>query len=78
MRKISTHLVIADHRLPFDHEFNWEDEQILDKEMNYYKRLRSEKYYISDHKKERNLQTDTEFLEHAYTSIFNNFQENCL
>ena len=52
MRKISTYLVIADHRLPFDHEFDWwEDVQILDKEMNYYKRLTSEKYYISDQKR---------------------------
>jgi len=31
--------VITDHRLQWNHEFDWDDVRVLDKKMNYKKRL---------------------------------------
>jgi len=36
------HSVITNHRLQFNHDFDWDNSKILDKEKYYYKRLISE------------------------------------
>jgi len=38
-KKASKHSVITDHRLELNHEFDWENPTILDKEKFYYRRL---------------------------------------
>jgi len=58
----SKHSVIAEHIHKFNHEFDWDNTQILDFETNYNKRLISEMIYIKEQKKSINLQTDTEML----------------
>ncbi|KYM94600.1 hypothetical protein ALC62_14773 [Cyphomyrmex costatus] len=62
----STRSVITDHRLQFNHDFQWEDVRILDEEPNYRKRLN-----IKKQKHSLNLQTDTEGLHDSYISIVN-------
>jgi len=64
------HSVITNHRLQFNHDFDWNNPKILDKEKYYYKRLISEMINIKLQKNALNLQTDTEFLQHACTSKF--------
>jgi len=41
-KKTSKHSVITDHRLELNHEFDWDNPTILDKEKYYYRRLTSE------------------------------------
>jgi len=41
-KKTSNHSVITEHRLESDHEFDWDNSIILDKEKHYNKRLISE------------------------------------
>jgi len=41
-KKTSNHSVITEHRLEFNHEFEWDNLIILDKEKQYYRRLISE------------------------------------
>jgi len=43
--------VITDYHLLFNHEFDWNDVEVLDEEMNYKKRLISEMIHI---KKQQN------------------------
>jgi len=38
-KKTSNHSVIMDHRLKFNHDFDWDNPLILDKEKHYYKKL---------------------------------------
>lgn len=70
-RNISTHSVITDHRLQFNHEFDWDDVKILDRERYLGKRLISEMMFIKRQNNSLNLQSDTEYLHHAYVSILN-------
>jgi len=66
-KKTSNHSVITEHRIEFNHEFEWENPIILDKEKQYYRRLISEMIYI--------LQTDTDVLEHVYVEILNRIKK---
>jgi hypothetical protein len=70
IRRNTTNLsVITEHRLDFNHDFDWENVEILDKERFLSKRLVSEMLYIKLQKNGLNSQADTEFLHHAYVSI---------
>ena len=60
---------ITDHKLSFNHDFNWENIKILDRERYLGRRLVSEMLQMQNNS--RNLQSDTEFLHHAYISILN-------
>ena len=62
-------LVTTDHRLSLSHDFTWENVKILDCERYLGKRLVSEMLHIQMQNNSLNLQSDTEFLHHAY--IFN-------
>ncbi|XP_029674258.1 uncharacterized protein LOC115242254 [Formica exsecta] len=70
-RNTSQLSVITDHRL-MNHEFDWENVEILDEESILNKRLISEMLFIRHQKNSLNRQTDTEYLHHAYTLIVEN------
>ncbi|KYN04663.1 hypothetical protein ALC62_04467 [Cyphomyrmex costatus] len=63
--------VITEHRINFDHNFKWNDVQILDIESSYYKRLVSEMVHIKRQKQGLNKQNDTESLPEYYSQIIN-------
>jgi len=69
-RKTDTewHSVITKHRLNCNHDFDWENVTILDKEKFLMKRLISEMLHIK-RQSSLNLQSDTEYLHHAYVAI---------
>jgi len=54
--------VITNHRITFEHEFDW-NVRVLDDETNYKKRLISEMIHIKNQKYSLNLQNDTELLD---------------
>ena len=60
--------VITDHRLN-DHEFDWDNIEILDEEPILKKRLLSEMIFIKRQKNSLNLQTDTECLDSGFVDI---------
>ena len=64
--------MITDHRIHEGHDFDWNNIKILDCERFYYKRLISEVLHIQQQRYGLNLQSDTEFLHHAYLPILNN------
>ncbi|EZA55116.1 hypothetical protein X777_05294 [Ooceraea biroi] len=68
-RNTNTHSVITEHRLNLNHEFDWENVHILDKEKFLSKRLVSEMIHIKLQNNSLSLQADTEFLHHAYISV---------
>ena len=68
-RNTTTNSVITDHRLHCGHEFDWDNVRVLDVEKNIFKRLTSEMLYIKSQRESLNLQTDTDFLDHAYSAI---------
>jgi len=68
-RSTTTHSVITDHRLNDNHEFDWDNVEILDNERYLSKRLISEMLHITRQKNSLNLQSDTEFLHHAWVSV---------
>jgi len=70
-KKIVNHSVITEHRLQFNHDFDWDNPTILDKEQRYYRRLISEMISIKTHSNTINLQSDTELLQNSYCEIFN-------
>jgi len=61
--------VITNHRLQFNHDFDWDNVRVLDEEINYNKRLISEMIYIKKQKKGLNAQTDTELLDPIYNDL---------
>ena len=61
--------VITLHRLDKDHEMQWDNVKILDKECNYFKRLWSEKLHINSTKDTLNVQHDTRNLSNIYNLI---------
>jgi len=63
--------VITEHRLDKNHEFDWDNTEILDKERYYYKRLISEVINIKSQRNALNMQSDTELLQQAYIEILN-------
>ncbi|XP_029672401.1 uncharacterized protein LOC115241033 [Formica exsecta] len=58
--------VITEHRLEFDHDFDWNHVRILDSEKYLNKRLISEMLFIRRQINGLNLQTDTEGLHQTY------------
>jgi len=62
--------VITDHRLEFNHEFDWNNVEVLDEEKNYNKRLISEMIHIKRQRKSINLKKDTELLHPIYNELF--------
>jgi len=69
-RTTSTASVITNHRMHFNHDFDWNNVEILDVE-RYYHKLISEMLHIKRQRDGLNLQTDTECLDREYTSIIN-------
>ncbi|KYN15983.1 hypothetical protein ALC57_11780, partial [Trachymyrmex cornetzi] len=68
----NNHSVITEHRLEHGHNFDWENTEIVDSERFLYRRRISEMLHIKLQKNGLNLQSDTEFLHHAYISILDN------
>lgn len=58
--------VISQHRLSHNHEFNWDNVEILDNERMYSKRLISEMIHIKKQTNSINKQNDTEQFPDAY------------
>jgi len=71
-RNTSTYSVITDHRIISDHDFDWDNVEILDVEKNLNKRLIFEMINIKSQSKGLNLQTDTDSLDRAYFSCLSN------
>jgi len=65
--------VVSDHRLKLNHDFNWDEVRILDKEPSWKKRIVSEMIHIKKQKCGINKHSDTEFLPENYLPIINNF-----
>jgi len=61
--------VITDHRLLMNHDFDWNNVEILDEEINYKKRLVSEMIFIKKQKRGLNLQSDTDLLDPVYNDL---------
>jgi len=61
--------VVTDHRLTFNHDFDWLKPNILHKERNRKKREIAEMFYIKKFDNNINLQKDTENLNSIYDSI---------
>jgi len=70
-KNIITQSVITEHRLQFNHDFDWEDVKILDSERFLGKHLVSEMMFIKKQKNGINSQSNTEHLDEAYISILN-------
>jgi len=62
--------VISNHRLEKNHEFDWSETRILDRESSYNKRLVLEMVFIKTQKNELNKQSDTDLLSDAYLDQF--------
>jgi len=58
-KKTGKHSVITEHRINNNHEFNWDNLEILDKKKYYYRRLISEMINIKSQKNALNMQSDT-------------------
>jgi len=69
-RNLAQNSVITEHRLKFKHDFNWDKVKVLDKEMNYNKRLISEMIFIKRQTRGLNAQTDTALLDAIYNDLF--------
>jgi len=70
-KKTGKHSVITEHRLDKNHEFDWDNPEILDKEKFYYKRMISEMINIKSQRNALNMQSDTELLPQTYVEILN-------
>lgn len=70
-RSTTSHSVITDHRMSFDHDFEWDSVEVLDNEPHLHKRLISEIIHIKRQKESLNLQTDTECLPETYLTALN-------
>jgi hypothetical protein len=66
---MNNHSVITEHRLKYNHDFDWENIKILDNERFLSRRLTFEMLHIQLQNNSLNLQTDTECLHHAYLSL---------
>ena len=65
--------MITEHRVNHNHNFNWKDVKILDKEPSYNKRLISEMIYLKRQKISLNRQNDIESLSDSYQNILQSF-----
>lgn len=54
------------HRLEHNHEFNWNNIRVSDREPFYYKKLIFKMINIKKQKEDVNLQTDTKNLDETY------------
>ena len=70
-RNTTQNSVITDHRLT-NHEFEWDEVEVLDNEPVLGKRLISEMIFIQRQTNSLNKQQDTEGLNLAYRQIINN------
>jgi len=61
--------VVTDHRLSFNHNFDWDNPNILHKEKNRKKREIAEMFFIKKYNNTINLQKDTENLNPIYDKI---------
>ncbi|KAM0737155.1 hypothetical protein ACS0PU_000248 [Formica fusca] len=68
-RNASNHSVITEHRINFNHNFDWDGVRILDTEPQLRRRLISEILYIKRQKNGLNLQMDTETLPDVYLAV---------
>jgi len=68
-KKSGTFSVISNHRLGNNHEFNWSETRILDRESSYVKRLMSEMVFIKRQHNGLNKQSDTDLFLDAYLPI---------
>jgi len=65
--------VITNHRINFNHEFDWNNVKVLDEEMNYKKRLISEMIHIKKQNCGLNSQNDTDLLDPLYQDLVQRF-----
>jgi len=61
--------VVSNHRLLFNHDFQWDKPKILHKERNRKKREIAEMFLIKKHDNNINLQKDTENLNSIYNKL---------
>ncbi|KYM93790.1 hypothetical protein ALC62_15634, partial [Cyphomyrmex costatus] len=68
--------VISEHRLNFNHDFDWKNVEIVDSDCErwLYRRLIAEMLHIKLQNNSLNLQLDTELLHQAYIPILNNLK----
>jgi len=66
-KRTGKYSVITEHRLEKNHEFDWDNPEILDREK--YRRLISEMINIKSQKNTLNMQSDTELLQQTYVEI---------
>jgi len=70
IRRVSTQpSVITDHRLHMNHDFDWDNVEILNGEINYKKRFVSEMIFIKKQIRGLNLQSDTDLLDPIYNDL---------
>src|SRR5580765_6586553 len=62
--------VVSEHRLNFDHEFDWSNPSVLHKENHRKKREIAEMYFIKKLNSAINLQKDTENFSTTYDCLF--------
>lgn len=63
--------VVSSHRINLDHDFDWNNVEILDRESSYSKRLISEMIHIKKQPNGLNKQQDTESFPDSYIPILN-------
>jgi len=68
-KNTNTESVITEHRIKFNHEFDWDKIIILDKRRFLNEQLISEMLHIKRQDNSLILQTDTKYLHYAYVSI---------
>lgn len=63
--------MISVHRMEKNHNFRWDNVEILDREPSYLKKSISEMVHIKKQKCSLNKQSDTDLLSEAYVPIIN-------
>ncbi|KYN28675.1 hypothetical protein ALC57_01928 [Trachymyrmex cornetzi] len=71
---VNNQSVITEHRIEFDHDFDWENVAILDEERFLNKRLISECLHILMQQNSLNLRSDTEDVHHTYIQLLKDFK----
>ncbi|KYN04513.1 hypothetical protein ALC62_04617, partial [Cyphomyrmex costatus] len=66
--------VISEHRLNSNHEFDWDNTEIVDSERWFYRRRIAEMLHIKLQINSLNLQSDTEFLHNSYLPILDSLK----
>jgi len=72
-KKSGNFSVVTEHKIDYNHEFDWDNIEILDTERFYNKRLISENLHIKRQINSINKQTDTIFFPDLYLPILNKF-----